>query len=119
MNYMSDIFNKSGTKIDPNVCTMLMGVVQIIGTMSSMVLVDRFGRRVLILSSCYGMALGFFIFGLSSHFALDYIRENCNWMPLVIMAFIIYMSSIGMVALLFTLIVEVLPAKVCVLLNRK
>lgn len=112
MNYMSDLFHKSGTDIDPNTCTIVMGIVQIIGTLSSMVLVDRFGRRVLILFSTSGLAVGFISFGLTVHYGLEFIRENCSWLPLLIMALIIYISSIGLVALLFTIIVEVLPAKV-------
>lgn len=112
MNYMSDIFDKSGTDIDPNTCTIIMGIVQIIGTLSSMVLVDRFGRRVLILFSSTGLAIGFITFGFTVHYGLDFIRDNCSWLPLLIMALIIYISSIGMVALLFTIIVEVMPAKV-------
>ncbi|XP_065354591.1 facilitated trehalose transporter Tret1-like [Calliphora vicina] len=111
-NYMSDIFAQTGTDIHPNTCTIVMGVAQITGTCFTMILVDRFGRKMLMLVSSGGMAVGLIGFGLYIQFTSAELKLEYNWLPLVIMTFIILIASIGVIALLFTVIVEILPTKI-------
>lgn len=111
-NYMSDIFARTGTNIPPNTCTIIMGVAQITGTCFTMILVDRFGRRLLMLVSSGGMGLGLIGFGLYILFTNDETKLQYYWVPLVIMTFVILITSIGVVALIFTVIVEIMPTKV-------
>ena len=115
-NYMSDIFAQTGTDIDPNTCTIVMGVAQITGTCMTMIMVDRFGRKLLMLLSTGGMAVGLIGFGLYIQFTSTELKLKYNWLPLVIMTFIILIASIGVIALLFTVIVEILPNKVIIIL---
>lgn len=112
VNYLSDIFAHTGTDIDPNTCTIIMGVVQILGTCFSMIVVDRVGRKVLLLCSAGGTALGYTSFGIYVKFANSEIKLQYNWLPLVIMTFVIFATSIGLLAQVFTVIVETLPIKV-------
>uniref|UniRef100_A0A1A9Z6K2 Major facilitator superfamily (MFS) profile domain-containing protein n=1 Tax=Glossina pallidipes TaxID=7398 RepID=A0A1A9Z6K2_GLOPL len=112
VNYLSDIFAHTGTDIDPNTCTIIMGVVQIFGTCFSMIVVDRVGRKVLLLCSAGGTALGYTSFGIYVKFASSEIKLQYNWLPLVIMTFVIFATSIGLLAQVFTVIVETLPIKV-------
>lgn len=116
-NYMSDIFAQTGTDIHPNTCSTIMGVAQIIGTCFTMMLVDRFGRKILMLVSSGGMAVGLIGFGLYMQYSSAELKLEYNWLPLVIMTYIILIASIGVVALLFTVLVEVLPTKVRTFLN--
>lgn len=111
-NYMSDIFAQTGTDIDPNTCTIIMGVAQITGTCLTMIMVDRFGRKLLMLVSSGGMAVGLIGFGMYIQFTSIELKLQYNWLPLVIMTCIILIASIGVIALLFTVIVEILPNKV-------
>ncbi|KAL9895746.1 facilitated trehalose transporter Tret1-like [Glossina fuscipes] len=112
VNYLSDIFAHTGTDIDPNTCTIIMGVVQIFGTCFSMIVVDRVGRKVLLLASAGGTALSYTSFGIYVKFASSEIKLQYNWLPLVIMTFVIFSTSIGLLAQVFTVIVETLPIKV-------
>ncbi|KAM7364422.1 facilitated trehalose transporter Tret1-like [Cochliomyia hominivorax] len=111
-NYMSDIFAQTGTDIAPNTCTIVMGVAQIAGTLFTMIIVDRFGRKLLMLVSSGGMAIGLIVFGFYIQFSTVEVKLQYNWLPLLLMTLIILFSSIGIVALIFTVIVEILPSKI-------
>ncbi|KNC32811.1 putative facilitated trehalose transporter Tret1-2 [Lucilia cuprina] len=112
LNYMSEIFAQSGTDINPNTCSIIMGIAQIMGTFISVILVDNFGRKLLMLISSGGMAVSLFGLGLYIQFTTSALKLEYNWLPLVIMTFIILISSIGVTGLVFTIIVEILPAKI-------
>jgi facilitated trehalose transporter len=45
------IFQDSGSTIDTNLSTVIVGIVQLLATIGSMFLVDRAGRRLLLLFS--------------------------------------------------------------------
>lgn len=109
---MSAIFASSGSTMDPNECTIYMGVVEIAGTVTSTVLVERFGRKVLLLSSTAGMAASMFAFGIFVQFTDEATRAQYDWTPLVLMALVVYTAAFGIVGLTYTIIVEILPAKV-------
>ncbi|XP_053955055.1 uncharacterized protein LOC128861157 [Anastrepha ludens] len=112
VNYMSHIFSESGSTMDPNKCTLIVGVVQIIGTLLASILVERFGRRTLMLLSTAGMALGMFFFGAFVQFTGESTKAEFNWVPLVAMAFVTATAAFGVISLTFTIIVEILPAKI-------
>ncbi|XP_018801152.1 PREDICTED: facilitated trehalose transporter Tret1-like [Bactrocera latifrons] len=112
VSYMSAIFASSGSTMDPNECTIYMGVVEIAGTVTSTVLVERFGRKVLLLSSTAGMAASMFAFGIFVQFTDDATKAQYDWAPLVLMALVVYTAAFGIVGLTYTIIVEILPAKI-------
>ncbi|XP_004529276.1 facilitated trehalose transporter Tret1 [Ceratitis capitata] len=112
VNYMSHIFAESGSTLDPKQCTIFAGVVQIMGTLLASTLVERFGRKTLMLTSTAGMALGMFAFGAFVQFTDDATKAEYNWVPLAAMAFVMATASIGVISLTFTIIVEILPAKI-------
>jgi Sugar (and other) transporter. len=65
--YSNDIFKSAGSTLDPSISAIIVGVVQCIVTGLSVVLVDKAGRRLLLLLSviimglCLGV-LGFYFF---------------------------------------------------------
>lgn len=46
LNYTSNIFKEAGTKISPNVASIIVGAIQLIGSCFPVFLVDRIGRKV-------------------------------------------------------------------------
>ncbi|XP_036347804.1 facilitated trehalose transporter Tret1-like, partial [Rhagoletis pomonella] len=111
VSYMSAIFASSGSTMDPNECTIYMGVVEIAGTVTSTVLVERFGRKVLLLSSTATMAASMFAFGIFVQFTDDVTKAQYEWAPVLLMALVVYTAAFGIVGLTYTIIVEILPAK--------
>ncbi|ALC39241.1 CG14606, partial [Drosophila busckii] len=112
INYMSAIFTASGAVLDVNSSTIIIGVVQIVGVYSSTLLVDIIGRRILMLISTLGVALGCFVFGLFTYFAAQSDLSAFNWLPLLLMVLIVYLGNIGLIGIFFVVLVELFPAKI-------
>lgn len=65
------------------------------------------------LLSTFGMALGLSTVGAFSVFDKSgYDLTGFSWIPIVSMSFAIYLASIGIVALPFIIMTEILPAEV-------
>ncbi|XP_050741438.1 facilitated trehalose transporter Tret1 [Drosophila biarmipes] len=112
INYMSDIFKASGSIVDVNTGTIIIGVVQIVGVYTSTILVDIVGRRVLMLISTMGVGVGCIAFGCFTYFAQIYDLSNFNWLPLVLMIIICYVANIGLIGIFFLVLVELFPVKI-------
>ncbi|XP_036675117.3 facilitated trehalose transporter Tret1 [Drosophila suzukii] len=111
-NYTSHIFAELGNKLDPNTCTIVVGAAQLVGIFSAVALVDRLGRRVLLLTSMGGMGSGELAIALLKCFASPEFLDQNGWLPLVIMCFVACIASLGVIALIFIIIIELLPAKI-------
>lgn len=112
LNYMSDIFAKSGSTMDPNTSTIIIGSVQLFGAYVSTMLCDVFGRRVLMLVSSGGVALSLTGFGFFTYCTQIYDLSQWSWVPAAIMSVDIFLGNIGLVSCLFVLMVEMYPLKV-------
>ncbi|XP_015036171.2 facilitated trehalose transporter Tret1-like [Drosophila pseudoobscura] len=112
INYMSDIFTSSGSLLDVNTCTIIIGVVQIIGVYTSTIFVDIVGRRFLMLISTLGVGIGCIAFGCFTYFAEHYDLSQFNWLPLALMILIIYFANIGINSLFCLVMVELFPSKI-------
>ncbi|XP_046649044.1 facilitated trehalose transporter Tret1-2 homolog isoform X2 [Daphnia pulicaria] len=106
--YSASIFQEAGSTIDRFVSSIMIGVVQLIFTVISALLVDRFGRRVLLMTSGTFMAvslsgLGAFVYVKKAWEELSVVDESTveeqnllaelGWLPLLcLMSFIISYS---------------------------
>lgn len=69
--FAQDIFEAAGSTLDPAVCTMIVGVVQVVMTVASALLVEKAGRRLLLLQS--SVMMGLCLIALGVYFQL---KEN-------------------------------------------
>ncbi|KAH8344366.1 hypothetical protein KR084_010184 [Drosophila pseudotakahashii] len=111
-NYASSIFARLGNRMDPNMCSIYLGVVQLFGLSSAVVLVDRVGRRWLLMPSLAVMGLAELGVGLLRSFASQDFLIRHGWVGLTLMCIVAYSSSAGLVALTFVIIVELLPFRI-------
>lgn len=86
MIYTVDIFRMSQSDLDPNLQTVIVGIVGIVGTLVSVFVADLAGRRILLLVSGFMMtvcmaSVGAFFFELEvdRSFAVD----KLGWLPVV------------------------------------
>lgn len=110
--YSVVIFQESGTTIDAHNSTIMLGIVQILGNLSSTSLVERLGRKALLILSLAGSAIGLII--ISIYLYLDTLAFDLSafqWTPLVSLCFVVFSSSIGIIPLLMLCIVESVPAE--------
>lgn len=104
------VFETVGSSIDKYTCTAIVGVVQLLFTGVSITLVDKAGRRLLLMVSGLVMtismgSLAVFMFFESS------IPDSLRWLPLlsIILSFIGY--SIGYATIPFCIMGEILPVR--------
>lgn len=111
-NYTSHIFKELETQIEANTCTIIVGAAQVIGILCAVGLVDRLGRRVLLLTSMAGMGIGELCIGLLANLASKEFLAEVNWLSLLLMCMVAFIASIGVIPLIFIIVIEQLPAKI-------
>ena len=112
-NYASMIFEKSGSLLDPKIASIVLACVQIVSGLISTQLGDTFGRKTTLFISLFGTAVGLSSLASYSylkHFGYD--MSNFLWLPVVCLSLIIFMSSVGIIALGHIVAVENYPQKV-------
>ena len=55
--FSQDIFQKTGSSLPPEICTIIIGIVQIVASAGTLLLTSRFSMKVLLIFSGFGMAL--------------------------------------------------------------
>ncbi|XP_048001746.1 facilitated trehalose transporter Tret1-like [Leguminivora glycinivorella] len=93
--YMANIFEASGAKLDSSIATIIVGVVQAAGSWMTPFVVDRLGRRLLLMISTCGSAITSALLGL--YFLLDHldspIAASIRFLPLL--SLVIFMVTYG------------------------
>ena len=116
--YTGGIFDAAGTAMDADVASIIVGVVQVIATIISTVLVDRAGRRILLLFPQIVMAVSLLALGIFFLLKGETEEENSvvipylKWLPLTSMLVFIIAFSIGIGPLSWTMMGEILPPNV-------
>lgn len=117
-NYASLIFSKTGALFDPNISSIILAVVQIVAGLTSSQLGDTFGRKVILITSLFGSAMGLFTLATYSYLhENDYDVTNFNWLPLLMLCLIIFISNAGIIALAHICAIENYSSKVCRLVH--
>lgn len=102
VSYLQPIFELSAVRLQPELASAIIGAVQIIMTTISSIIVDRLGRKILLLLSATGIYTSLTILGLYLYFNF----ASLNWLP--ILCLIIYMMSfnVGLSPIPWTLMGE-------------
>uniref|UniRef100_A0A336MU94 CSON006792 protein n=1 Tax=Culicoides sonorensis TaxID=179676 RepID=A0A336MU94_CULSO len=113
LNYTATIFEKSGSSLSPNNSAIVGAGIQLLGNYCATMTIERLGRKFNMVLSAIGIALGYASLATYSLFhSLKYDVEAFKWVPLASFSFIIFISSIGISAILFVVISEILPEKI-------
>lgn len=62
--YAQGIFEAAGSTLDPKICAIIVGVVQVVMTVASALLIEKAGRRILLLQSSILMGLCLIMLGV-------------------------------------------------------
>ncbi|KAI9583962.1 hypothetical protein GQX74_010297 [Glossina fuscipes] len=108
MFYATDVFVLAKTGLEPKISTIVVGLVQVIATFVALFLIDRSGRRTLLMISSFVMSLStmglgvyFFIMDRDSETAL-----SICWFPVLCCCLFIMMYSLGMGAIPWLIMAE-------------
>lgn len=96
-NYTKQIFDETGSNLSTDVSSICVAVIQLIGVFAATQLVDRLGRKLLILSSIIGAALGMIVLAiymmLKTVWCIDV--TVVNWIPLLTFSWCMLVTSLG------------------------
>lgn len=94
--YTKGIFEAANTGIDSGIATIIVGVMQVIAVFVSSIVVDKLGRRLLLIPSIAAMAICTFLLGL-----YFYMKDNghdvtgLGWLPIASLCVFIVLFSLG------------------------
>lgn len=112
--YMTDIFKASGTSLNPDIATIIIGAVQLASSFVTPFVVDRLGRRVLMLISSCGTAIGSVLLGM--FFLLDRngspVVDSISFLPVLSLVLFIVTYCWGLGPLPWAIIGELFPVEV-------
>ncbi|XP_017754372.1 PREDICTED: facilitated trehalose transporter Tret1-like [Eufriesea mexicana] len=113
VSYAELIFNETNNHFEGKYVTMVLGGIQMLCSVISACVVDRYDRRTLLLISASGISISTFLIGL--FFFLRHIQMDVSeitWLPAAGSIVYIIVYSIGLSALPFTMMSEVFPTNV-------
>lgn len=108
------IFEEAGTRIGSDFAAMIVGTALIVSSFIAPVLVDKAGRRLLTITSCFGMSIAHFMIG--SFFYVKDLTTNSttriSWIPIFSLILYIVSFNFGICSVPWTLVAELFPNKV-------
>ncbi|KAL1498083.1 hypothetical protein ABEB36_008939 [Hypothenemus hampei] len=107
--YTNTIFEQSGGSLSAGACSILVGLVQVVATLCSTMLIDKSGRKILLILSISVMSASLAILG--TYFYLNgYIDVRpYSFLPLVSLALFIIFFSIGFGPIPWMIMGEIFP----------
>lgn len=113
LNFTATIFKESGSTLSPNISSIIVGGLQIVGAIICTMLVEKAGRKSLLAISSFGIAFGLSVLSLytfSTSRGID--LSSFSWIPLASFSFVIFISNIGVLTLPFLYISEIAPTNI-------
>lgn len=117
-SYAVMIFAKTKTTLNPHISSIILAVSLLVGSIFTSYLADKLGRKILNLISLTGSAIGLFTISLYQYFNVNgYDMSAFEWVPVICLSFVIFISSAGIFALSLVCSIEYLPTKVRYILS--
>lgn len=114
INYSTAILEQSqGFSLDLGTSTILLALLQILGTYSATLTVDRFGRKIVLIISASCSAIGLLSAGVFDYLSYDFeVFKNNSWILILSLASVIYFANMGVCTVCFICLVEIIPLHV-------
>ncbi|XP_026729952.1 facilitated trehalose transporter Tret1-2 homolog [Trichoplusia ni] len=115
--YLTDIFEAAGSALDASISTIIIGAVQLGASCVIPLAADRLGRKILLMISSAGTAVGLFLLG--AYFVLadngNPVAEQIGWLPVVALMVFIITFCWGLGSLPWAVMAELFPIEVKVI----
>ncbi|XP_046973173.1 facilitated trehalose transporter Tret1-like [Vanessa cardui] len=108
--YLQTILESTQTSVMPEIASVIIGVIQVLASFCTTLIMSKFGRRSILLTSLAGMCLG--MIGLGVFFIISgaegyVITGFMNYLPIISLIFVIFCYCAGIGSLLWLVIAEV------------
>jgi len=112
--YSSSFFQDTGVISDSKVGTLVIGIVNALAVVVAVILIDKAGRKPLLLSSCLGMAISCMVisFALISKQFTDVADDVFNYITLIFINIYVIFFEIGLGPIPWLLIAELFPTSI-------
>ncbi|XP_050430728.1 facilitated trehalose transporter Tret1-like isoform X2 [Adelges cooleyi] len=111
--YATFIFNEAGSAMPPNTSTIIVGIMSVLATYVSTLIVDRLGRKILLLCSAIMMGICTALIGVFFYLKdFNYDVSSIGFIPLVSLCVFIVLFSLGFGPIPWMLIGEIFPAQI-------
>lgn len=96
--YSQSIFQEAGKNIPAVYISMIYSLIQLISAFVSSLIVDKFGRKPLLLLSCIGSAVCLLTQGTVFYlkYQLCYDLQDINWLPVITLLTFVVIFTIGL-----------------------
>ncbi|KAJ3642691.1 hypothetical protein Zmor_025452 [Zophobas morio] len=113
--YTQQIFDAAGVNgLSPDVSSIIIGLVTFSSSFGTPFVSDRWGRRILMVTSFLGVAIAHLVFGI--YFFLKERKgvdvSSVSWLPLLCLVLFIIMFNVGLAAVTWTITSELFPTNV-------
>ncbi|XP_014476289.1 PREDICTED: facilitated trehalose transporter Tret1-like [Dinoponera quadriceps] len=110
-SYAEIILINSGVNVTPSIVVMVLGFSTIVVGSTVTLVVDRFGRKNLLIVSSIGVAVSLVVLGLHFYLlSLGLNSEMLTWLPITSLLFFNIFASYGLIPVPATLLSEMFPA---------
>lgn len=113
LSFTVDIFRESGSSLSPNTSTIVIGLLLLLASAVSSMLIDRAGRKVLLVAS--NIIVGACLAALGTYFYLKSSGADVAalwWLPVVSLSVYIVAAALGVASLFFVVITEIFAPQV-------
>ncbi|XP_054158979.1 facilitated trehalose transporter Tret1-2 homolog [Oppia nitens] len=104
--YLNDIFKDAGSAMDPMVSTCIVNASMVAAVIGGALIIDRLGRRVLLLASGAGHTVTLAIMGY--YYYSD--NKSLSWLPIVCLIFFVVSFNIGYGPIPWMIVAEITPS---------
>jgi facilitated trehalose transporter len=116
MIYSTLIFNEIGSSLSPHASALVLYVWQIVGSFLATLLIDRVGRKILLVISCFGGIVGYlavaaYVYCKNHQVDLSLDMEGLEWIPLVSLSLTVFLQGLGIASIALLYVAEVTPQK--------
>ena len=104
----------AGSSLEPSTCAIIVGVIQVVATFVSTLVVDRLGRRILLLISDSVMAICSLLLGIFFYLKDEKHDDTSSygWLPLLSVCVFITVFSLGFGPIPWMMIGELFPPQI-------
>ena len=113
LSYTVNIFQEAGSDLSPHLSSIIIGLVQLAGSCVSSLLIDKAGRKFLLLVSNASMALC--LAALGSYFFLKYQGSDVSalsWLPVTCLSAYIFAIALGLAPITFVIVAEIFEPQI-------
>lgn len=111
--FTSKIFKAAGAALDPKEASIIVGVMQVVATLTSTLVIDRLGRKILLLLSAGVMAICTMLLGIFFSLKSHHVNvEDIGWLPILSLSVFVIVFSLGFGPIPWMISAEIFPQEV-------